>query len=41
MFKTQITCMILHSYLTAETPAKYERDLKYLTYTFDKSKFPV
>ena len=25
----------------AETPDKYERDLKYLTYVFDKSKFPV
>ena len=30
-----------HHSWAAETPDKYERNLKYLTYVFDKSKFPV
>ena len=30
-----------HRSLAAETPAKYERDLKYVTYYCDKSNFSV
>ena len=30
-----------HHSSAAETPVKYELGLKYLTYTFDESKFPV
>ena len=33
IIKTLVTCMISHSYL--------KHDLRYLTYTFDQSKFPV
>ena len=41
LYKVTFMFDMCHRSWAAETPDKYERDWKYLTYTFAKSKFPV